>query len=410
MFQTFKLVFFVLILISSLFSNILCRKKINHELIILPNGYPAWVADANHVLTFNPNLIEDLNITKRNPLLGLYLIEVNLTNIKFEPMLFRKIRSPLRFAIDDETYVPGKIKKQQIGLNFAEFSEMIEDNLMIISGCCVTAGLSIGGNKYIEADYLKHFIESDDKYLSDIGARFKEVDGKIIVDEVNPFFTDNPFLEGDEILYFNDEPVSNLADFMKQILFVKKDTQVKIEVLRNNELFEFKIKTAILRGGGFLSDTFLENIGVWFDKNLNVTNVHAGSAFAKKHLKNHYHLISINDQTFKNEKEIRQFLSKIKNHIPDFFTFKFRLQDKELEIKLKSNKKYFKNIEKTDKFAVEGAENNSFNIGSFGNNFGFNTGSFSFSGNWNGETSSYEINNSFYDIYNSIPLAEYLSY
>ena len=70
----------------------------------------------------------------------------------------------------------------------------------------------------------------------------------------------------------------------------------------------------------------------------------------------------------------------------------------------------FKNIEETDKFAVEGAENNSFNIGSFGNNFGFNTGSFSFSGNWNGETSSYEINNSFYDIYNSIPLAEYLSY
>jgi len=408
MFQIFKLILSILILTSSLFSNILCRKKINNELVVLPNGYPAWVVDENHVLTFNPNLIKDLHVIKSNPLLGLYLIEVNLSNnIKFEPMLFRKIRSPLRFAIDDENYMPGKIKKQQIGLNFAEFSEVIEDNLMIISGCCVTAGLSIGGDKYIEADYLKHFIESDDKYLSDIGARFKEVNGKIIVDEVNPFFIDNPFLEGDEILYFNEEPVLNLADFMKQILFLAKNTKVNVEVLRNNELFEFQIKTAILRGGGFLSDTFLENIGVWFDKNLNVTNIHAGSAFAKKELKNHYHLVSINGKTFQNEKEIRQYFSKIKNHIPDFFSFKFRLQDKELEIKLKSNKKYFKNIEKTDKFS---SGNSGFGVGTFKNNFGFNTGSFSFAGSWNSDSSSYDINSTFYNIYNSIPLAEYLSY
>jgi hypothetical protein len=206
-------------------------------------------------------------------------------------MLFKKTRSPLRFAIDDENYIPGKIRKKQIGLNFAEFSETVADNLMIISGCCVTAGLSIGGNKYIEADYLKHFIRSDDKYLSDIGARFKEVDGKIIVDEVNPFFTENPFLEGDEILYFNENPVLNFVNFMKEILFIGKDTKVNIEILRKNELFEFEVQTDILRGGGFLSDTFLENIGVWFDKNLNVTNIHSESAFAKKQLKNHYHLV-----------------------------------------------------------------------------------------------------------------------
>ena len=285
-----KLFLSIIVLTSSIFSNILCRKKINNELIILPNGYPTWVVDKNHVLTFNPNSIEDLTIIKRNPILGLYLIKVNSTNSK-EPMLFKKTRSPLRFAIDDENYIPGKIRKKQIGLNFAEFSETVADNLMIISGCCVTAGLSIGGNKYIEADYLKHFIRSDDKYLSDIGARFKEVDGKIIVDEVNPFFTENPFLEGDEILYFNENPVLNFVNFMKEILFIGKDTKVNIEILRKNELFEFEVQTDILRGGGFLSDTFLENIGVWFDKNLNVTNIHSESAFAKKQLKNHYHLV-----------------------------------------------------------------------------------------------------------------------
>ena len=397
--KIFTTIFF---LSSLLFSNILCRQKISKELIMLKDGYPSWIVDDKNVITFNPNLIKESKVIKRNPLLGLYLIKKDFSMKKREKMLFRNIRTPYRFAIDDENYISGNIVVPQIGLEFAQFSEGVEDNLMIISGCCVTAGLSIGGTKFIDSEYIQHFIESENIHLADIGARFKEVDKKIVVTTVNPFFTNNPFLENDEIIYIDGEPVKNIEDFQKNILFSPKDRVIEFEVLRDNNLIEISTETSILRGGGLLSDTFLENIGIWFDESLFVTNVHKGSAFSKKGLKNSYRLLSINGNSFETEEDIRKFLSKLKANMPKKFKFIFKLKDEELSIELKSNKKYFKNIKTTGNFG-----NNSF--GNFSTGSNMQTGSFSFGGSWNAKSKD-DTNNTFYDVYNTIPLAEYLSY
>jgi len=401
--KLFAITFFLSI---QLFSNILCRQKIEKELILLESGYPSWVVDKNHLLTFNPNILDDVNITKQEPLLGLYLINQDIFLKNHEVMKFKKIRSPYRFAMDDESYIPGKIIKPQIGLHFADFSENIEDNLMIISGCCITAGLSIGGTKFIDSDYVKHFVESKNRYLSDIGARFKSIDDRILVDSVNPFFTDNPFLEDDELLYMDGEPVPKLEEFLKIILFSPKDRNISFEILRKNQLLDVNVTTNILQGGGMLSDTFLENIGVWFDEDIFVTNIHKGSPFAKKGLKNRYRLLTINDEAFENASEIRKFFSKQKEKMPDKFTFIFKLKNSKLSIELKSNKKFFKNVKNSNNTHFGGFDNMGFSSLSTGSNIG--TGSFTFGGNWNADFKN-ETDNS-YDIYNSIPLAEYLSY
>ncbi|HIE34649.1 MAG TPA: PDZ domain-containing protein, partial [Campylobacterales bacterium] len=299
---------------------------------------------------------------------------------------------------------PAYSEEFALRLEFAEFSEYIEDNLMIISGCCVTAGLSIGGKKFIDANYIKHFIETDNAHLSDIGARFIEIDKRIFVKSVNPFFTDNPFLENDEILYIDNEPIQSIDKFLQNILFSPQNRVIDFEILRGNQLVEISVETSILKGGGFLSDTFLENIGVWLDESLFVTNVHKESAFAKKGLRNSYRLLSINGENLKNEDEIRKFLSSLKADIPNKFNFLFKLKEKELKIELTSNKKYFKNIKKNEMGSF-----GNFSFGSLTTGSNMGTGDFDFSGNWNG-TFKDDKNDTFYDIYNSIPLAEYLSY
>jgi hypothetical protein len=401
--------FFILILIlSQLSSNILCRKKLAKELVLIDGGYPSWIIDEKHTLSFVPHLLKlkDANVTKRNPLIGLSLITHKTPIKNREPILLRKIKTPYRFAMDDETYTAGFVAKEQVGLEFAQFSESVEDNLMIISGCCVTAGISIGGIKFLDSDYIKYFIESDETHFADVGARFIEKDGSIFVNKVNPFFTENPFLEGDQILYIDGEVPQNLAIFLKNILFSPKDRVIQFEILRNNELKEFSVETAILRGGGLLSDTFLENIGVWFDENLYVANVHKGSAFAKRGLRNSYRLMSINGKDTLSEDDVRDYLSSLKMNMPDKFKFIFRHKDKgDLEIELRSNKKFFKNIDSSSGFGDF----------SFGNSMGssiassLGTGNFNFGGNFNGDFLD-DTNESFYDLYNAIPLAEYLSY
>ena len=402
-----KKISLILILVSTqLFSNILCRQKIAKELVLLPDGYPSWVINKYDTLTFSPFVLKDVNVTKRNPLIGLSIIHHNQPLENTEKMILRKPRHSYRFAIDDEIYIEGNITKPQIGLDFAHFSQFIPDNIMIVSGCCVTSGLSIGGDKFIDGDYIREFIDSKKGHFADVGARFKEENNSIFVDVVNPFFTNNPFLEGDEILYLNDEPVENLKELLKSILFSPIHETLKFEVLRDNNLVTLSVETAILKGGGLLSDTFLENIGVWFDEDLYVVNVHGKSAFAKKGLRNNYQLIKINGNIFKTAKDIREFLSNLKEHMPDKFRFIFKHKNGELTIELKSNKKFFKNI-----------QGDSFNLTHFsfgGANALLTTSSsnnFQFGDSWhNYEKSTSDINNSFYDIYNQLPLAEYLSY
>jgi len=399
-----RLLLLLTLSIFQLYSNILCRQKIEKEFILIGDGYPSWVIGDADSLTFSPFVLNDVNVTKRNPLLGLSIIHHKHPFVDRENVIFKKPRSHYRFAIDDEIYLEENVTKPQVGLSFAEFSQPIPDNVIIIGGCCTTVGLSIGGKKFIDEEYIQGFIESENGHFADIGARFKDVNGTVIVDKVNPFFTDNPFLEGDKILYLDGEPVLNFDDFIKNILFSPIHRVVELEVLRDNDFVNLSVETDILKGGGLLSDTFLENIGVWFDEKLYVVNVHSKSEFAKKGLKNRYRLISINGKKFKNEEEIREFLSEQKNRMPDRFTFLFKHKDRgELTITLKSNKKFFKNTTNSNPFSQYSL---SFGEGGIGTeNLG--TGSFNFYGNWNGKYED-DINNSFYDIYNQLPLAEYL--
>jgi hypothetical protein len=391
------------ILGASLYSNILCRKKIVKELYLLEEGYPSWVVSDNESLIFSPAfLATDHNITKRSPLLGLSIIQHKQPLDRYEEMVIRKPKSSNRFAIDDELYVKGEIVKPQIGMEFAEFSDFIPDNVMIISGCCITAGLSIGGDKFIDADYIKHFIENDNVYLGDVGARFHEQNGKIFVHRVNPFFTQNPFVEGDEILYIDGEQTGSLENFAKNIIFSPPNRVVEFELLRNDELIESSVEVALLMGGGLLSDTFLENIGVWFEDDLFVANIHKGSAFAKSGLKNSYRLVSINGRDVKSEDEVKAFLSKQKITLPDKFNFLFRHKDYgDLSVELKTNRELLGGKSSGDPF--------SFGSSAIANRVGLTTGELKFEGNWNGSYID-RTDNGFYDIYNQIPLAEYLSY
>lgn len=382
---------FLLLLFFStiyLFSNILCRQKLAKELVLLPDNYPSWVVGKEESIAFSPFLLKDVNVTKRNPLLGLYLIHHSSPLKEKEPITIRPPKTVRRYAMSDEVYISGKVVQPQLGLSFGKFSQYIPDNLSIVSGCCVTAGISIGGDRFINGAYIRWFINSPDGHLSDVGARFIEKNGSIYVSEVNPFFTDNPFLEGDEILYLNDEPVENLEKFLQHILFTPVGKILRFEVLRNSDIVELSVRTDILRGGGLFSDTFLENIGVWLDENLFVTNLHPKSNLVKHGLKIGYRLVSINGKKFANETEIRKYLSSIKDNIPVKFTFVF--QNRKLGnfvIELKSNRKYFKHI----------------NAPYW--EFGYSNT------NWYWYDSEIDSKNStdpLYEIYNKLPLTKYL--
>lgn len=114
------------------------------------------------------------------------------------------------------------------------------------------------------------------KYIcdyGDIGIRVKDEKNGVLVKRVNPFFDNNPFKKDDLIVTFNGKKVKDSASLMQMILFSKVGTMQSVKVKRGSKYLSYKLKTKKRYGGGYLSDTFLEEQGIYFAQNLTILKI-----------------------------------------------------------------------------------------------------------------------------------------
>jgi hypothetical protein len=247
-------------------------------------------------------------ILKHDPFLSLYLIE----DTKGFPYPFRiNVQEQLGIAsVSLKNPVEGKIIKRQIGLNtLAQFSEPILYPSVITSSCCSLEAI-VTPQGIIEKEYIQRFINTKDVSYGDVGIRVKEEKGKVFVSAVNPFIKNNPFKKGDVLLSFSDKKVSSAATFMRQILFAKIGSTQKFKVKRDGKMQAFTAMTYKRHGGGCISDTFLEEKGLYFDKQLQIIDlkkdfVHYGLCLGDK-------LIEVNGVAVKTQEDLQKYLADSK--------------------------------------------------------------------------------------------------
>lgn len=248
-------------------------------------------------------------ILKHDPFLSLYLIE----DKKGFAYPFRiNMQEQLGIAsVSTKTPVEGKIIKKQIGLNtLAIFSEPILYPSIITSSCCSLEAI-VTPEGIIEKEYIQHFINAKESSYADIGIRVKEEKGKVIVNAVDPFMAHNPFEKGDIILSINGKKVQNASMLMREILFSKIGSSQKIQVKRNAKTVAFTALSYKRYGGGYISDTFLEQKGIYFDKNLCIIEVQKD--FAAYGLLEGDRLIEVNGVRVKTQAELQEYLAKSKD-------------------------------------------------------------------------------------------------
>jgi hypothetical protein len=244
-------------------------------------------------------------ILKYDPFLSLYLIE----DKKGFPYPFRiNMQTQLGIAsVSMKAPIEGKIIKRQIGLNaLAQFSEPIFYPSIITSSCCSLEAI-VTPRGIIEKEYIERFINTKDVSYGDVGIRVKEEKGKIFVSAVNPFVKNNPFKKGDVLLAFNDKKVSSAATLMRQILFAKIGSKQKFKVQRDAKTQAFFAMTYKRYGGGCISDTFLEEKGLYFNKELQIIDLQKD--FASYGLKRGDRLIGVNGATVKTQEDLQKYMA-----------------------------------------------------------------------------------------------------
>lgn len=248
-------------------------------------------------------------ILKHDPFLSLYLVE---DRKKFKHPFDVNMRQQLGTAIvNKQRGKEGKVLKNQIGLNyFASFSDKLSYPSLITSSCCSLEGI-MTPQGIIQKEYISRFLSSAKVEYSDIGVRVVNEGGYVLVNASNPYLESNPFKKDDCIVALDGVKVTAASVFMRKILFSKIGSKHTVKVKRGAKTLNLKVTSSKRYGGGYVSDTFLEQKGIYFDEELRILKL--SQKFLDFGLIVGDRLMQVNGVKVKSETELRKYIEDFKN-------------------------------------------------------------------------------------------------
>jgi hypothetical protein len=162
--------------------------------------------------------------------------------------------------------------------------------------CCHGLGIATGVG-LLEAHYINHLTKGDNPAFAQVGFR---VDDSLRVRYINPYY-DTDISIGDQILGFADrcayEDAVALHSLQEPITL-----RIKAEGKRR-----FTLRKR--RGGGLVSDTFLEPFGMAFDKSLQISTITTNTTAWKKGLRKGDRLLEIEQTPVSGEDDVKRVLT-----------------------------------------------------------------------------------------------------
>lgn len=283
-----------------------CKLKINDSQAIKNQTIQIPVPNNKRLIysKYTPNA----KVIKHDIFLSLYLVQ-DRKEFK-HPFKINNHLSLGVASVNNKRAIEGIVGKKQVGLNsFATFSEKVHTPALLLNSCCALEGL-VTPDGIIEKEYIERFLKSKTTDYGDIGIRVEDAKKQIIIKRVNPFIKNNPFLEGDCVVGYDGKKINNSAELMRKILFSKIGTIHVVKVKRASKYLTFKVKTQKRYGGGYISDTFLEQKGIYFSPNLSILKI--ANEFEGYGLKIGDRLIQVNGTKVSNISDIREHISDFK--------------------------------------------------------------------------------------------------
>jgi hypothetical protein len=240
------------------------------------------------------------NYIKKDSFLHLYLIN---SKTKYPFKINKNLKNNSLALINDKVECI-KILQPQEGLKFGKISKKGLKNGVILNGCCFLVGIYTDKGM-ISKKFINHFLNSSLGY-STLGVRVKKCKNNLVVNYKNPFLK-SPLEVGDIIVELNSKKITSLKNFNETILFSPYNKKITLKIKRCNKPKTIKAPLYERKGGGFLSDSFLESIDVYLDNNLSVISS------KNKMIKKGDVIKMINKQQVKTTDEIKSALSNVKN-------------------------------------------------------------------------------------------------
>lgn len=234
-------------------------------------------------IAFSPHPLTNPDIIKSDPFVGLYILKVPKTKFSYHFLNIDNFAKTNELAsIGLNFNAKGKIVKNQTGfIDYAKFSSKVPLNGTISNICYQIYGLGVGENHFIDKVYLNRFLNEKSPYYGDIGIRVIQEKGNVFVYEIDPFFSDNPFMLGDVILSIDGKKISTYQQFEWLISNAAYNKALKVEIIRDDQKMTLNPIVNQRYGGFLLPDTFLERFGISVNNDLEIIKYNQKMDFQK---------------------------------------------------------------------------------------------------------------------------------
>jgi len=291
-----------------------CFKKNQYSFYPIANGYAIAVSRNSAIVVTEDRL---KNYIKFDPFLNLYQIRTkkNLKPVKLKNSSKMKLAEFVAAVKKGEIYIGNFAKRGDFGFDL--LSTKTPKNSIITCLCCEMYGIGIDDGKFINSKYIKNFLKTNLVFYGDIGARFDQIGSAVTVKYIDPFYNDQKLKLGDKILKINKIPINSASSLNERILFAKEKKKIALTIVRSGKIKNIKLYIAKRYGGGFLSDTFLERYGFFFDKDLRIKEIKKDSLAQKRGVKQKDRLLSVDSKRVKSFDDVKEVLSNSKtdNHL-----------------------------------------------------------------------------------------------
>ena len=212
--------------------------------------------------------LESKNLIKKDPLMGLYLFNAMAVKEKYDLVKINKNTNAA--AIGKYIAKAGNILEAQKSFsNFALFSESVEQNLIISDICYQLYGISIGGNKFIDKKYIDSFLDSkvEKKQYLYSGLKIKEIEGKLILDSINPLMVKG-LKRGDEIISIENNNIDSISKFEEILNSLPPNARANFAFKRGGKIIYKKINLKPRVTPFREKESFLEYFGIYLSDEL----------------------------------------------------------------------------------------------------------------------------------------------
>lgn len=211
-------------------------------------------------------------------------------------LFFCSTKSQKRVKIQSypSSIYPGRIKNRY-------------KNGALFGDCCSLAGIVNSDGEWYDSSSILKLLKKD-TYHGDVGVRFSYKKGRVLVNRVNPFI-DTPLLPGDRIIGIDKIKYPSLDKVRDIVDNCKSGEKIFFKVVRKNRRYSFKLKCFKRVGGGMISDTFLENFGIWFNKKLIISKIDKNGEGFKCGLKIGDRLLKVDGKMVFSENGVQKILS-----------------------------------------------------------------------------------------------------